>query len=164
MGCGWRLRAGVAAGAYGVSAGGRRHAAAVELGLAAQPHPCRVRQLPGEAPATALAVGPQALLGRAAGRRPRVRRPRLAVHLRLPRRCGPTPLTTTLAGACCIGLHHMNVVLTRTVWPRCLAKAAPAGLTGGELGGCLFVNACVSDGSIAHWQGTQQGMLCPGLC
>ena len=84
--------AGLAAGADGVSAGGCGHAAAVEQRLGAQPHPRRVRQLPGQEPAAALAVGPQALLGRPAGRRPGVRRPRLAVHLRLPCRCAPPAL------------------------------------------------------------------------
>ena len=60
--------AGMATGADGVPSGGRGHATAVELGLAAQPLPCRLRKLPGEESAAALAVGPQALLGRAAGR------------------------------------------------------------------------------------------------
>lgn len=83
------LRAGVAPGPHGLPAGGCGPARAVEHRLDAQPLACRVRVVPGQEPAAALAVGPQALLGRAAGRRPGVRRARLAVRLRLPRRRAP---------------------------------------------------------------------------
>lgn len=80
------------AGVHGVPIGGCRHAAAVVHGLAAQPLACGVRLLPGQEPAAALAVGPEALLGRPAGRGPGVRRPRLAVLLRLPCRCASSSI------------------------------------------------------------------------
>ena len=79
--------AGVAAGAHGLPAGRRGPARAVEHGLDAQPLTRGLRVVPGQEPAAALAVGPQALLGRAAGCRPRVRRARLAVRVRLPGGC-----------------------------------------------------------------------------
>lgn len=75
------------AGVHGIPTGGCWHAAAVVHGLAAQPIACGMRVLPGQEPAAALAVGPEALLGRPAGCGPGVRRPRLAVLLWLPRRC-----------------------------------------------------------------------------